>query len=245
MWTLWRTLFIDEKTGLPWAVVLSMPWLRAVHTQVTMTEDKPQAVPKTAAPAAQATVKKSKVKVPAKPAKPAAAKPAAAKPAAKVAVKPATKASAKAAKPAAAKPAATKPAAKVAAKSAAKAPAKVAKPATAKPAVVRPTPKVAAKSARSTTAKLAVDGVLTVKAQNLITQITTSAPKAQIREGILLLCALREWTEITALAEALKHKPDQLETLHLAPMVKSGQLRLRPADAKHPEPAYGLPAKVL
>ena len=62
---------------------------------------------------------------------------------------------------------------------------------------------------------------LPVKEQNLITQTNPNSPKAQIREAIVLLCA--DWAEPAALAEVLKYKTTQLETLHLTPMVNSGQ----------------------
>ncbi|MBO7554520.1 MAG: hypothetical protein J6T41_00910, partial [Neisseriaceae bacterium] len=76
-----------------------------------------------------------------------------------------------------------------------------------------------------------------VKVQNLITQTNPSSPKAQIREAIVLLCA--DWAEPAALADVLKYKTGQLETLHLTPMVNSGQLLLRyPQDLTHPEQAY-------
>ena len=78
---------------------------------------------------------------------------------------------------------------------------------------------------------------LPVKEQNLITQTNPNSPKAQIREAIVLLCA--DWAEPAALAEVLKYKTTQLETLHLTPMVNSGQLLLRyPQDLTHPEQAY-------
>ena len=76
-----------------------------------------------------------------------------------------------------------------------------------------------------------------VKVQNLITQTNPSSPKAQIREAIVLLCA--DWAEPAAIADILKYKTTQLETLHLTPMVNSGQLLLRyPQDLTHPEQAY-------
>ncbi|MDO5686829.1 MAG: hypothetical protein Q4G42_05550, partial [Neisseria sp.] len=103
-------------------------------------------------------------------------------------------------------------------------------------------PKAAAQStAKPASTRKQDSGSLSVRAQNKVTQITTASPKAQIREAIVLLCAVQEWTDVATLAEALKHKPDQLETLHLMPMVNGGQLRLRyPEEMTHPEQAYGL-----
>ena len=77
-----------------------------------------------------------------------------------------------------------------------------------------------------------------VKVQNLITQTNPSSPKAQIREAVILLCS-DQWAEKEALADKLKFTAGQLETLHLTPMVNSGQLLLRyPQDLTHPEQAY-------
>ena len=82
-----------------------------------------------------------------------------------------------------------------------------------------------------------------IKVQNLITQINPSSPKAQIREAVVLLCT-DQWAEKEALAEKLKFKTSQLETLHLTPMVNSGQLLLRyPQQLDHPEQAYRVVSK--
>ena len=74
--------------------------------------------------------------------------------------------------------------------------------------------------------------------QNLITQTNPSSPKSQIREVIALL-SKHDWVSSVALADKLQYKASQLETLHLTPMVNSGQLLLRyPQELNHPDQAY-------
>ncbi|MBQ9183614.1 MAG: hypothetical protein IJ143_07565 [Neisseriaceae bacterium] len=85
---------------------------------------------------------------------------------------------------------------------------------------------------------------LPIEVQNLITQTNPSSPKAQIREVIALLSA-NDWASSAALADKLQYKASQLETLHLTPMVNSGQLALRyPQEINHPEQAYRTVNKV-
>ena len=78
-------------------------------------------------------------------------------------------------------------------------------------------------------------GKLSVQAQNKITQISPASPKEQIREAILLLCGTQEWIDGATLASKLKHSLNQLETLHLVPMLRNGQLKPRYNDDSQPQ----------
>ena len=88
------------------------------------------------------------------------------------------------------------------------------------------------------------NGKLTVHGKSFLAQINSASSKGSIREAITLLCSQQEWIDRDTLANALKHKPEQLDILHLTPMVNAGVLCLKhPENLKHPEQAYGLVKK--
>lgn len=80
-----------------------------------------------------------------------------------------------------------------------------------------------------------VSNKLSVQAQNKITQISPASSKEQIREAILLLCGAQEWIDGATLASKLRHSLNQLETLHLVPMLRNGQLKSRYNDDTQPQ----------
>ena len=68
---------------------------------------------------------------------------------------------------------------------------------------------------------------------------TTKKTTAKAKTDAKVTKIAKEQTEKEALADKLKFTAGQLETLHLTPMVNSGQLLLRyPQDLTHPEQAY-------
>lgn len=113
--------------------------------------------------------------------------------------------------------------------------------ATKKPAT---TPKATAAVAPMPKKAMISNGKLTVHGKSFLAQINSASSKGSIREAITLLCSQQEWVDRDTLANALKHKPEQLDILHLTPMVNAGVLCLKhPENLKHSEQAYGLVKK--
>lgn len=266
MFTLLKDLFFDPKTGLPWVVSVWASWFKPMQNNPLEPPANPIKLPKIQT---SVTLRSSKptVKKPAKKSEPkqTTAKVVSTKnkTTAKTVVKPATKTPAKTTSKSNVKPT-TKTVKKVVAKPAStkittapKTVKKLVKTETAKKVSVKPVTSKKTETKKLPIVKkvelpatptlkkevkkepLIVAGKLTRTAQNLITQISPSSSKEQIREAILLLCRTQEWTDVETLAKKTNHKVESLETLHLIPMVNNQQLQLRfPDDLHHKEQAY-------
>ena len=105
-----------------------------------------------------------------------------------------------------------------------------------KPRATEP-PKPAPETAASAEAES--DGELPEVFRERIRALGKRRRSKPLRQLILDICAVREWTTVGELSEWLGTDASNLRKRHLGPMVKSGRLRLQyPENRSHPEQAY-------
>ncbi|MBO7081454.1 MAG: hypothetical protein J6V99_05405 [Neisseriaceae bacterium] len=259
MWFMMNEWFWDKKTGLPWFMSAWKRWLETSGNAGLSTFQMPPKATSAVSKPKVAKTQSSKKSAPLKTVKSVAkstastaktVKATAKKEASNAKTATATEKSVAAPKAmVATKTVATKkPVAAPKATAAAKKSAATTKTTTATKTVATKKP-VATSKATTAVAPMPKkamisNGKLTVHGKSFLAQINSASSKGSIREAITLLCSQQEWVERDTLANALKHKPEQLDILHLTPMVNAGVLCLKhPENLKHPEQAYGLVKK--